>query len=320
MRARRRALLALLAVLGLAVPVPAQPPASLKILIPADPGGSWDQMARAMEQALRTEKLVAGPIRLTNRGGGDGTVGLARFARVKGEAGSLMVMGQTMIAAIVTGGSPRTLASVTPIARLTSEPAVIVVPASSPFRTLKDLTERLKKDADTVSITGGSRGGSDHILAALIAESQGVPASRVNYVAYAGGGDAVAALLEARVAAGIGGWGELQAHVGSGKLRVLAISSPRRVPGINAPTPKEQGVAIEFGNWRGVVAPEGISAADRKALLDTMDRLAKSATWKQTLRKQSWEDAYLAGAAFGEAIKAETARIATVLRGLGVAP
>jgi len=234
MRARRRALLALLAVLGLAVPVPAQPPASLKILIPADPGGSWDQMARAMEQALRTEKLVAGPIRLTNRGGGDGTVGLARFARVKGEAGSLMVMGQTMIAAIVTGGSPRTLASVTPIARLTSEPAVIVVPASSPFRTLKDLTERLKKDADTVSITGGSRGGSDHILAALIAESQGVPASRVNYVAYAGGGDAVAALLEARVAAGIGGWGELQAHVGSGKLRVLAISSPRRVPGINA--------------------------------------------------------------------------------------
>jgi len=291
MRARRRALLALLAVLGLAVPVPAQPPASLKILIPADPGGSWDQMARAMEQALRTEKLVAGPIRLTNRGGGDGTVGLARFARVKGEAGSLMVMGQTMIAAIVTGGSPRTLTSVTPIARLTSEPAVIVVPASSPFRTLKDLTERLKKDADTVSITGGSRGGSDHILAALIAESQGVPASRVNYVAYAGGGDAVAALLEARVAAGIGGWGELQAHV-----------------------------AIEFGNWHGVVAPEGISAADRKALLDTMDRLAKSATWKQTLRKQSWEDAYLAGAAFGEAIKAETARIATVLRGLGVAP
>ena len=166
MRARRRALLALLAVLGLAVPAPAQPPASLKILIPADPGGSWDQMARAMEQALRTEKLVAGPIRLTNHGGGDGTVGLARFARAKGEAGSLMVMGQTMIAAIVTGGSPRTLASVTPIARLTSEPAVIVVPASSPFRTLKDLTERLKKDADTVSITGfqisqGSVFGSD---------------------------------------------------------------------------------------------------------------------------------------------------------------
>ena len=92
------------------------------------------------------------------------------------------------------------------------------------------------------------------------------------------------------------------------------------MPGINAPTLKEQGVAIEFGNWRGVVAPEGISAADRKALLDTMDRLAKSATWKQTLRKQSWEDAYLAGAAFGEAIKAETARIATVLRALGVAP
>jgi putative tricarboxylic transport membrane protein len=230
-----------------------------------------------------------------------------------------MVMGLVMVGAILTNKSPVTLASVTPIARLTSEYEVIAVPASSPFKTLKDFTEALKKDAGAVSITGGSRGGSDHILAALIAESVGVPGSKVNYVAYAGGGEAVAALLGAQVAAGISGWSEFQAHIESGKLRALAISSPRRLPGIDAPTLKDQGVAIEFGNWRGVVAPRGISAADRKVLLDTVDRLAKSATWKQTLKKQSWEDAYLAGDAFGEVIKSETDRVGTVLRSVGLA-
>jgi putative tricarboxylic transport membrane protein len=319
MRTRLTAVLTLLALLALAAPAPAQPLPSLKILIPANPGGGWDQTARAMEQALRAEKLVTGSVRLTNRGGAGGTIGLAEFAKAKGEGGSLMVMGLVMVGAILTNKSPVTLASVTPIARLTSEYEVIAVPASSPFKTLKDFTEALKKDAGAVSITGGSRGGSDHILAALIAESVGVPGSKVNYVAYAGGGEAVAALLGAQVAAGISGWDEFQAHIESGKLRALAISSPRRLAGIDAPTLKDQGVALEFGNWRGVVAPEGISTADRKVLLDTMGRLAKSATWKQTLKKQGWEDAYLAGDAFGEFVKSETARIATVLRSVGLA-
>ena len=318
MRTRVTAVLAFLAIFFPAVPAPAQPLPSLKVLIPANPGGGWDQTARAMEQALRAEKLVSGPIRLTNRGGAGGTIGLAEFAKAKGEGGSLMVMGLVMVGAILTNKSPVNLSAVTPIARLTSEYEVIAVPASSPFKTLKDFTEALKKDAGAVSITGGSRGGSDHILAALIAESVGVPGSKVNYVAYAGGGEAVAALLGAQVAAGISGWGEFQAHIESGKLRALAVSAPRRVSGINAPTLKEQGVAIEFGNWRGVVAPEGISAADRKALLDTMGRLVKSATWKETLKKQNWEDAYLAGDAFSETIKTETARIATVLRSVGL--
>jgi putative tricarboxylic transport membrane protein len=229
-----------------------------------------------------------------------------------------MVMGLVMVGAILTNKSPVTLEATTPVARLTSEYEVIAVPAASKFKMLKDLTDALKADPGAVAITGGSRGGSDHILAALVAEAVGVPGAKVNYVAYAGGGEAVAALLGAQVAAGISGWGEFAQHIESGKLRALALSSPARLPGINAPTLREQGINVEFGNWRGVVAPEGIAANDRKALLDTVDRLVKSASWKDVLKKNGWEDAYLAGDAFAAFLKAENDRVTKVLQGVGL--
>ena len=317
MRTKTMTVVTLLSLI-LAGTVFAQPLPSLKILVPANPGGGWDQTARVIEQALRAEKLVTGAMRLTNRGGAGGTIGLAEFAKSKGEGGSLMVMGLVMVGAILTNKSPVTLESVTPIARLTSEYLVVAVPESSKIRTLRDFTEALKKDPGAVPIAGGSRGGSDHMLAALVAEAVGAPAAKVNYVAYAGGGEAVASLLGAQVAAGISGYGEFQAHIESKKLRALALSAPARIPGINAPTLKEQGVNVEFGNWRGVVAPEGIGAADRKALLDTIDVLVKSASWKAELRKQNWEDAYLAGDAYTRFIRAENERIGAVLKGVGL--
>jgi putative tricarboxylic transport membrane protein len=272
-----------------------------------------------MEQALRAEKLVTGAIRLNNRGGAGGTIGLAEFAKSKGQGGSLMIMGLVMVGAILTNKSPVTLEATTPIARLTSEYEVIAVPAASKFKTLKELTEALKAEPGAVAIAGGSRGGTDHILAALIAEAVGVPGTKVNYVAFAGGGEAVAALLGAQVAAGVSGYGEFQAHIESGKLRALAVSSPARLAGINVPTLKEQGINVEFGNWRGVVAPEGIGAADRKALLDTIDKLVKSAAWKEQLKTKNWDDAYLAGDPFAAFLKAENDRVNKVLQSVGLA-
>jgi putative tricarboxylic transport membrane protein len=318
MRTRLVALAVAAMVLAAGLPAQAELP-SLNVLIPANPGGGWDQTGRAMEQALRAEKLVTGAIRLNNRGGAGGTIGLAEFAKSKGQGGSLMIMGLVMVGAILTNKSPVTLEATTPIARLTSEYEVIAVPAASKFKTLKELTDALKAEPGAVAIAGGSRGGTDHILAALVAEAVGVPGAKVNYVAFAGGGEAVAALLGAQVAAGISGYGEFQAHIDSGKLRALAVSSPARLPGINVPTLKEQGINVEFGNWRGVVAPEGIGAADRKALLDTIDKLVKSAAWKEQLKTKNWDDAYLAGDPFVAFLKAENDRVSKVLQSVGLA-
>jgi putative tricarboxylic transport membrane protein len=192
------------------------------------------------------------------------------------------------------------------------------VPAASKIQTLKDLTEALKKDPGATSIVGGSRGGVDHILAALVAEAVGVPGAKVNYVAYAGGGEAVAALIGAQAVAGISGYGEFQPHIASGKLRAIGLSAPARIAGINVPTLKEQGVNIELGNWRGVVAPAGVSAADRKVLLDAVEAMAKSASWKAELTKHGWEDAYLAGDAFAASVKASSDQIGKVLKEVGL--
>jgi putative tricarboxylic transport membrane protein len=305
-------------VAGAAAALAAEPLPSLKILIPANPGGGWDQTARAMERVLRAEKLVSGAIQLENKGGAGGTIGLAQFSRAKGEGRNLMVMGLVMVGAIQTNKSAVTLDAITPIARLTSESLVIAVPASSKIQSLKDFTEALKKDPGGTSVVGGSRGGVDHILAALVAEAVGVPGSKVNYVAYAGGGEAVAALIGAQAVAGISGYGEFQPHIESGKLRAIGLSAPARVAGINVPTLKEQGINAELGNWRGVVAPAGVSPADRKALLDTMEAMAKSATWKAELQKQNWEDAYLAGDAFAGFVKASNDQTTKVLKEVGL--
>jgi len=313
--------LTLLVTLVLAAAVSAtavEPLPSLKVLIPANPGGGWDQTGRAIERALRAEKLVTGGIQLTNKGGAGGTIGLAEFAKSKGDGRSLMVMGLVMVGAILTNKSAVTLDATTPIARLTSEYLVIAVPASSKIQNLKDFTDALRKDPGATSIVGGSRGGSDHILAALVADTVGVPAAKVNYVAYAGGGEAVAALLGAQAVAGISGYGEFQAHIESGKLRAIGLSAPSRVAGINVPTLKEQGVNVEFGNWRGIVSAEAISPADRKALLDVIDAMAKSPSWKAELRKHNWEDAYLAGDAYAQFIKTSTDQTAKVLKDVGL--
>jgi putative tricarboxylic transport membrane protein len=296
----------------------AEPLASLKLLVPANPGGGWDQTGRAIERALRAEKLVTGAIQITNKGGAGGTIGLAEFAKSKGDGRSLMVMGLVMVGAILTNKSAVTLDATTPIARLTSEYLVVAVPASSKIQTLKDFTEALKKDPGAASIVGGSRGGSDHILAALVADAVGVPAAKVNYVAYAGGGEAVAALLGAQAVAGISGYGEFQAHIDSGKLRAIGLSAPSRIAGINVPTLKEQGINVEFGNWRGIVAPQGLSPADRTALLGVIDAMAKSTSWKAELKKHNWEDAYLAGDAYAQFVKASTDQTAKILKDVGL--
>jgi len=116
----------------------------------------------------------------------------------------------------------------------------------------------------------------------------------------------------------IGTPAELRSHLASGELRALAVSTAARWPGLAVPTLREQGIDLELASWVGVVAPAGIAPADRKALLDVVDRLARSASWKEQLRQQGWEDAYLLGEAFGAQLARERARVARVLHGATV--
>ncbi len=296
-------------------PSTAQQLDKLTITVPAAPGGGWDGTARAVQQALQKEGIVP-TVEVTNVPGAGGTIGLARFAKARGN--EMMVSGLVMVGAILTQKSPVTLDEVTPLARLIGEYEVIVVPAASKFKTLEDLIAAFKKDPGSVAWAGGSAGGADHILIGRIAQETGVPPARVNYIAHAGGGEALASLLSNDVAAGVSGYAEFAGQIKSGELRALAVSSPERLPGVDIPTLKEKGIDVEFLNWRGLFGPGKLSDKERQMLLQTIDRMVQSDSWKRILDERKWVNTYLPGDAFAKFIAEDQKRIKAVLTDVGL--
>ena len=292
---------------------PAQP---LVITAPAAPGGGWDQTARAMQRVL-AEIEPGASVQVDNVPGAAGTIGLARFIQSeRGNPGALLVTGLVMVSGVIINGSPVSLADTTPIARLTGEYEVIVVPASSPFRSLDDLIDAFKKNPGSVSWGGGSAGGTDDLLVRLLAEQVGLPASSVNYIAFAGGGAALAAVLGGQLSAAVSGYAEFAGQIAAGQLRVLAVSSASRVSTIDAPTLRESGIALDLANWRAIVAPPGLSDFEQEALTARITKVATSAPWRATLEQNGWDDQLLTGPALRQFLLAEQARIEDVLRRL----
>jgi len=246
-------------------------------------------------------------------------VGLAQFVdQDNGNGNALLVNGLVMVGAILTNQSAVTLDQVTPIARLTGEYEVVVVPAASDIQNLSDLVAKFKADPGGVSWGGGSAGGTDHILAGLIAQATGVEPAKVNYVPFSGGGEALAAILGGHVTAGVSGLGEWEGQIQSGELRALAISSGERLAGVDIPTLKEGGVDVELANWRAVVGPPGIDDGQRKALLTTVEQMVQSDGWKKTLTDKKWLDLYLAGDDFAKFLTEENTRVTATLKSIGL--
>jgi putative tricarboxylic transport membrane protein len=289
----------------------------LRIIAPAKPGGGWDGTARAMAEVMTANGAKG--VTVENVPGAGGTVGLAQLVdQEKGKANVLMVNGLVMLGAILTNNSPVNLGMTTPIARLTGEYEVIVVPAASEIKTLADLAAKLKADTGAVAIGGGSAGGTDHILAGLTAKAAGGDVSKLNYVAFSGGGEALAAIMGGHVVAGISGYSEWAGQIASGELRALGISAAEKQAGIDIPTLKEGGLDVVLANWRAVVAPPGLDDAGKKALLDAVDATVKSDGWKKVLADKKWTDLYLAGDDFAKLIEAENAATTEILKGVGL--
>ncbi|MFL0692766.1 MAG: Bug family tripartite tricarboxylate transporter substrate binding protein [Agrobacterium tumefaciens] len=292
--------------------------ADYTIMAPAAPGGGWDQTARSLQQVMQAEG-ISGNVQVVNVPGAGGTIGLAQFAsQQKGNANALIVGGYVMVGAILTNQSPVTLADVTPIARLTGEYEAIVVPANSEIQNIGQLVEKLKADPGSVSWAGGSAGGVDHIGAGLIAKAAGVDPTKINYIAYSGGGEALAAILGGQVTVGISSYGEFQAQVAAGTLRLLAVSSAERIEGADAPTLKESGLDVVLQNWRMVAAAPGLTDEQKAAIQADVEKLAKSAGWQETLKTKNWQDTYLAGAAFEEQLAKDIAATETILKDIGL--
>lgn len=291
--------------------------ASMFVFVPAGPGGGWDGLGRAIEQASRAAGLV-GSFQFENVGGAGGAVGLPRFVgQRRGRGDAIMIAGAVMVGSLITNRTPVGLKDVTPVARMTTEPGVIVVPASSPFQNLQDFLNALRANPGAVSVGGGSAGGIDHITLGLILKSLGKNAREASYVAFAGGGPAQAAILGAQVRAGISGVSEFAEQIKAGRMRALATTGERRsLDGV--PTLKESGMDIVIGNWRGVFGAPGITPAQRQALVDWMTALHASSQWREILDRQGWDDAFLTGTAFEEFLQRDHAATEQVLKDIGL--
>jgi len=301
-----------------AMPMSAWANANLKMMIPANPGGGWDSTGRAIGKALQ-EAGVAASVTYENKGGAAGAIGLAQFYNAsKGDPNALMVMGAVMLGGIITGKPPVSVTQVTPVARLTTEYNVFVLPSNSPYKSMAEVVEQMKKDPGSIKWGGGSRGSTEHIAAAMIAREAGVDATKINYVPFRGGGEATAAILGGNVTVGGSGYSEFQQYIEAGKMKPIGVTSEARLKGIAVPTLKEQGINVVIGNWRGVYGAAGITDAQRKALADMIVKATKTKSWAESLEKNGWTSALLAGKEFEDFVDRDFASLRATMAKAGM--
>lgn len=316
---RRRALLggALAAALA-GCEARADPDDDLRIMVPNPPGSGYDITARVLARALDSGGIARG-VEVFNLPGAGGVVGLRRLAYERGNGLLVMLMGLGLVGAEIAAGAEVTLAGTTPVARLVQEPSIVVVRRDSPYGSLDELIEAWRADPAGVPAGGGSSvGGPDHLATMLLAEAAGMAPSRVAYRRNDGGGDLLAAVLGREVAFALSGLSEYADQISSGQLRALAVTSEEPVTQVPAPTVRAAGLDVVCNNWRGIVAPPGLAPGEVAALRATVAALDTSAPWAAARTRFGWTPAYLGDVAFGRFMAGESARVAGVLRRLGL--
>jgi putative tricarboxylic transport membrane protein len=302
-----------------ALPLRARAAVQLRMMIPANPGGGWDATGRTLGRAL-VDAGAADAVIYDNKGGAAGTLGLAQFiVASRGDPEALMMMGAVMLGGIIAGKPPVDLSTVTPLARLTSEYNVFVLPAQSHLRTMRDVLAQLKKDPATVKWGGGSRGSTEHLAAAMIARDVGLDPARINYVSFRGGGEAAAAMLGGLVTVGGSSYSEFAEFIRAGRMKAIAVTSPVRLQGLDAPTLKELGLDVELGNWRGIYGAPAIAAAQRARLIERILKALRTRTWTDALRSNAWTSAVLTGDAFARFVDEEFAKLRATMATIGMA-
>ena len=292
-------------------------PHRLRMMVPNSPGGGYDLTARTAVKIMEDDDIT-GRVEVFNVIGAGGTVAMARLMNERGN-GNLMMMGLGVVGAVFTNGSTARASDATALAKGVEEQEGILVPADSPLRTVQDFIAAWKADPAKMTIGGGSNpGGPDHLFPMETAKAVGVDPTKVNFVSYDGGGDLLTALLGNKISAGTSGLGEYVDQIEAGQVRVLAVSGNERVQGVDAPTLKEAGIDLTFTNWRGILAPPGISDEDRQAMVRILEELHATEAWKEALVTNGWTDAFMTGQPFEDFLEEQDQRVESTLTDLGL--
>lgn len=296
-----------------------KPVSGLRLMVPNSAGGGYDTTARVGAKVMEDAKIASG-LEVFNLTGAGGTVGLAKLINEKGKGDVAMMMGLGVVGATYTNKAAAKLSNTTPIARLIEESSGIMVAKKSPYQSVDDLVKAWKANPKAFAVGGGSSpGGPDHLLPMQFAQAVGIDPKKVNFISYDGGGELLPAILGNKLAFAASGTGEYIDQIKSGAVRVLATTGEKRLESLpDVKTLKEQNVDLTFTNWRGIVAPPGITAAQKAQWVAVFDAMHASQGWKDAMAKNGWSDAYASGDEFATFLTEQDKRVADVLTTLGL--
>lgn len=299
-----------------------KPERNVEIVVGSAAGSSQDRTGRTLQRIMQERQLAAASVSVVNKPGGGSAIGWAYLNQHPGDAHYLAVSAPLLLTNNITGTNPLTYTDITPIAQLFSEYAVFVVRPDSPLKSGRELIERLRRDPASVTIgVSGNRGNALHIAIALAGRSAGVDVRRYKIAIFKGGGEVMTALLGGHVDVVPTSASNTLQHLQAGRMRALAVSAPRRMRGVlaTAPTWREQGLNAVFANWRGVIGPRGLSAAQIAYWDEIFARLVETDEWKKDLERDLWKPNYLNSAESAKYLKAQYDELKAILAELGLA-
>ena len=292
------------------------------MIIPNSPGGGYDLTGRAAVRVMVDDDITGGDFTVDNVIGAGGAAAMTTLMGQAGDEHTMMTVGLGVVGSLYSFGTDYRLNDASPLAQLMSEPEGVLVPGNSPYQTIDDLAQAWKADPDAIAVGGGSSpGGPDHLFPMQLAQTIGVDPKDVNYVSYDGGGPLTSALLGEKIAVGFSGLAEFEGQIKDGDLRVLAVSGEERLPQeayADIPTLTESDIDLVFLNWRGVLAPPGISDERREELIGYLQTMHDSAGWQEAVEENGWTDDFKTGEDFEQFLDEQDSRVSDTLEGLGL--
>jgi len=301
-----------------------QPDKTVELVIGAGAGGSQDQTVRTLHKIIQDKHLVPVTSTVVNKPGAGGSIALSYIAQNAGDPRLLLMVSPTMSTNHIVGKSTLKHQDLTTLATLFNEYIGFTVRVESPIKDGRDFAQRLRSNPSSLSIAvGTSLGNANHIAVGQVLRAMGAgpdDLKKLKLLAFKSGGEALTALLGGHIDALVLTPTNLVPHVQSGKLRMIAITAPKRLGGAMAsvPTWKEQGVNVQLESWRAMVAPPGLPAAPVAYWEDVLAKLMQTPEWQAELQKNFWEGDFRRSASARKYLDAEYEELKAALTALGL--
>jgi len=299
-----------------------RPTRMVELVVQAGAGGASDRASRMIQKILQDRRLIDVQSTVNNKPGGGGAIAYNYVNQHAGDGHYLLMSSGTLITANASGQTPFLHTDFSPLAILCTEYSAFVVRADSPIKDGKTLLAKLVSSPQDVRIAiSPGLGNANHITIAMAVKAAGGDVKRLKIAVFASSAETVTAVLGGHVDLAVSPASPVLPHLATGGVRVVAVSSDKRLPGALAgvPTWREQGVDAVYGNWRGVLGPKGLSSAQAAYWGRVLGRLVATPEWKEDLEKNLLSDQFITGDQSKAFLDGEYRQISALMKEIGLA-